>query len=92
MAIACKCERCGKFYEPNKNDEAHVPTQTESFTFNTITLNRKNYFNDGVNRVGFTQMDICPTCARAFTMWWVNPEITNNIMITNNGDVKTALL
>mgnify|MGYP004455230713 CR=1 FL=1 len=88
MAIACKCERCGKFYEPNQNNEACVPTQTKSFVFNTITLNHKNYSNDSVTRVGFTQMDICPTCALSFAMWWVNSKNTNNIMITNDGDTK----
>lgn len=87
MSIACKCERCGKFYDPNQKDESTVPNQLGSrITFNTITLNHKDYRNDSSNYVGFTRMDICPTCARSFTMWWINPEITSN------GDVKTVLL
>ena len=92
MSIACKCERCGKLYEPKQDDEACVPNQPSSITFNTITLNHKNYMTDSFACVGFSRMDICPTCARSFTMWWINPEITNNIMITSNGDVKTVLL
>lgn len=87
MSIACKCERCGKFYDPNQKDEATVPNQVSSrITFNAITLNHKDYNNDSYNNVGFTRMDICPICARSFTMWWTNPGITSN------GDVKTVLL
>ena len=87
MSIACKCERCGKFYDPNQKDEATVPNQVGScITFNAITLNHKDYSNDSYNNVGFTRMDICPTCARSFTMWWINPEIMSN------GDVTRVLL
>jgi hypothetical protein len=86
MSIACKCERCGKFYDPNQKDEATIPNQASHITFNAITLNHKDYRNDSYNNVGFTRMDICPECARSFTMWWTNPGITSN------GDVKTVLL
>lgn len=87
MSIACKCERCGKFYDPNQKDEATVPNQVSSrITFNAIMLNRENYKNDSSAYVGFTRMDICPECARSFNMWWTNPGITSN------GDVKTVLL
>lgn len=83
MSIACKCERCGKFYDPNQKDEATVPNQVSSrITFNAITLNRENYKNDSSTHVGFTRMDICPECARSFTMWWTNPGITSNINVT----------
>ena len=74
MAVACKCERCGSFYEPNQNDEACVPTGVRSLDFNTITLNYKNYENDSLDWVGFSRMDICPACAHSFTKWWTNPD------------------
>lgn len=78
MSIACKCERCGKFYDPNKN-EMTVPDQANSrITFNVITLNHKNYKNDSINNVGFTRVDICPECAYSFTRWWSNPGTTIN--------------
>lgn len=71
MSIACKCERCGKFYDPNKKDEVLVPNQVN--TFNAITLNYKNYKNDSYTNVGFTRMDICPACALSFAKWWASP-------------------
>lgn len=73
MSIACKCERCGKLYEPNNDYEACVPTEVRPVEFNTVTLNHKNYKNDSVAYVGFSQMDICPVCAHSFTKWWTNP-------------------
>lgn len=75
MSVACKCERCGKFYEPNQDDEACVPTGANLLTFNTITLNHKDYKNDSLAYVGFSQMDICPVCAHSFTKWWTNPDV-----------------
>lgn len=79
MSIACKCERCGKFYEPNNKNEINPPNQVNSrITFNAITLNHKDYKNDSVNNVGFTRVDVCPECARSFTIWWINPGITIN--------------
>lgn len=87
MSIACKCKRCGKFYDPNQKDEVSVQNQVNSrIKFNAITLNYENYKNDSCSHVGFTRMDICPVCARSFTMWWTNPEITSN------GDVKTVVI
>lgn len=87
MSIACKCERCGKFYEPNDKNEVTPPNQVNSrVTFNAITLNHENYKTDSSNHVGFTRMDICPECARSFNMWWINPGITSN------ANVKTVLL
>lgn len=90
MSIACKCERCGKFYDPNQKDEMTVPNQANSrITFNAITLNRENYKNDSSSHVGFTRMDICPACARSFTMWWTNP----GVVINNSYEgPKTVLL
>ena len=79
MSIACKCERCGKFYDPNQKDEVSIPNQVDSrFTFNAITLNHKNYRDDNYNNVGFTRMDICPACAYSFTKWWTNPDVVIN--------------
>lgn len=75
MSIACKCERCGIFYEPNRNDEVCVPAQISPLTFNTITLNHKDYQKDSITYVGFSRIDICPACARSFAMWWTNPDI-----------------
>ena len=75
MSISCKCERCGKFYDPNQKDEVTVPNQVGSrITFNAITLNRKDYKNDSYNNVGFTRIDICPACALSFTKWWASPD------------------
>ena len=62
MSIACKCERCGKFYDPNQKDEATIPNQASRITFNTITLNHKDYKNVSYNNVGFTRMDIHLIC------------------------------
>lgn len=78
MSVACKCERCGKFYEPNQDDEAYVPTGANFLTFNTITLNHKNYENDSLNWIGFSRIDICPACAHSFTKWWTNPDVAFN--------------
>lgn len=74
MSVACKCERCGKFYEPNQGDEAYVPTGANLLTFNIITLSYKNYKTNGLDYVGFNQTDICPECAHSFTKWWTNPD------------------
>mgnify|MGYP004457703953 CR=1 FL=1 len=74
MSIACKCERCGKFYEPNQNDEACVPTIAKPVEFNAITLVYKDYKINNVAFVGFSRMDICPECAHSFTKWWTNPD------------------
>ena len=75
MSVACKCERCGKFYEPNQDDEACVPTKVCPVEFNTVTLNHKDYKNDNLAYVGFSRMDICPECAHSFTKWWTNPDV-----------------
>lgn len=75
MSRACKCDRCGKFYEPNQNDEACVPTAVRPLEFNTITLNHKDYENGNVDYVGFSRIDICPACAHSFTKWWTNPDL-----------------
>lgn len=74
MSIACKCERCGKFYEPNKDDEAQLPVETSPLKFNTITLNYKCYETDNLDWVGFTQIDICPECAHSFVKWWMGSD------------------
>lgn len=52
MSVACKCERCGKFYESNQDDEACVPTKVRPVEFNTVTLNHKDYKNDSLAYVG----------------------------------------
>lgn len=78
MSVACKCERCGKFYEPNQGDEAYVPTGANLLTFNVITLSYKNYKTNGLDYVGFNQTDICPECAHSFTKWWTNPDVAFN--------------
>lgn len=75
MSIACKCERCGKLYEPNQNDEACVPTEVRPLEFNAITLNHKDYKNDSLTYVGFSRIDICPSCAHSFTKWWTNLDV-----------------
>ena len=74
MSIACKCERCGKFYEPNKDDEAQLPVEASPLKFNMITLNHMNYENDNLGWIGFTRIDICPECADSFTKWWMGSD------------------
>ena len=78
MSIACKCERCGKLYEPNLDDEACVPTEVRPLAFNNVTLNHMTYKNNKNVYVGFSNMDICPACARSFTRWWTNPDVVFN--------------
>lgn len=74
MSIACKCERCGKFYEPNQDDEACTPVEVSPLNFNTITLNYKNYENDSFKWIGFNRIDICPACAHSFVEWWIGSD------------------
>ena len=74
MSIACKCERCGKFYEPNKDDEVQLPVEASSLKFNMITLNYMNYETDNLGWIGFTRIDICPECADSFTKWWIGSD------------------
>lgn len=74
MSIACKCERCGKFYEPNKDDEAQLPVEASPLKFNMITLNHMNYENDNLGWIGFTRIDICPACAHSFVEWWTGSD------------------
>lgn len=79
MSIACKCERCGKLYEPIKSDEVPTPNQASPRnTFNAITLNHKDYNNDSCTHVGFTRMDICPACAHSFAKWWAGSDTMSN--------------
>ena len=74
MSIACKCERCGKFYDPNKDDEALVPIKQSILKFNAITLDCKNYKNNSNNWNEFTRIDICPACAHSFVEWWMGSD------------------
>lgn len=71
MSIACKCERCGNFYEPNKDDEERIPVEASPLKFNAITLNYKDYETNSLDWIGFTRIDICPTCAHSFVEWWI---------------------
>lgn len=74
MSIACKCERCGKFYEPNKDDEAQLIVEASPLKFNSITLNYKKYETKNLDWVGFSRIDICPECAHSFTKWWMGSD------------------
>lgn len=74
MSIACKCERCGKFYEPNKDDEAQLPVEASYSKFNVITLNYKDYETNELDWIGFTRIDICPECAHSFVKWWMGSD------------------
>lgn len=75
MSTACKCERCGEFYLPNKDDEAIVPNGSEIENFNKISLVNHDYANNSGWNTSFKYMDICPKCAHSFNHWWMNPRL-----------------
>lgn len=60
MAIAKKCDRCGKFYEVyNKKEDNININKIMSFNIYCNT----NYFNN-------VPIDLCPECKDSFNSWF----------------------
>ena len=55
MAIAYKCDRCGEFYEPQKQEKGDFGLYELISTGGLLTPNEK---------------DICPTCRKELAEWW----------------------
>lgn len=83
MSIACKCERCGKFYIPNQDDEITIPSGFSHQTFNRITLLHYDYAKDSEYSTCFRRVDICPKCAESFISWWLM-KIPTDIRLVKN--------
>ena len=52
MAMAKKCDRCGKFYE-------NYPTGNKS-QYNALRIIQRNSIGETIN--GYTTYDLCPEC------------------------------
>lgn len=58
MALAKKCDRCGKFYKD-------YPTGNEP-QCNTIGLFQRNGYGDVINTCYSVSYDVCPECMEEF--------------------------
>lgn len=55
MAKAYKCDRCGEFYEPQKQEKGNIGIYEIISTMGLIEPNEK---------------DICPACQKELAEWW----------------------
>lgn len=55
MAKAYKCDRCGEFYEPQKQEKGDIGIYEIISTMGLIEPNEK---------------DICPACQKELAEWW----------------------
>ena len=67
MALAKKCDRCGKLYE-------HYQTCSNK-QYNAIRILYKTE-NGGITSVGVT-IDLCPECMKAFDTFMINGKFVN---------------
>lgn len=67
MALAKKCDRCGKLYE-------HYPTGSKP-QYNAIRRLYKTE-NGGITSVGVS-IDLCPKCMEAFDKFMINGKFGN---------------
>lgn len=63
MALARKCDRCGKFFESQHN------TCVELIISSNAHRNVK--FDCGLN----SDLDLCPDCVESFKHWWANETV-----------------
>ena len=90
MALAKKCDRCGKFYE-------HYPKGNKSQS-NAIRKVQKDDTGGTVNAFANWVIDLCPECMNSFEKWLKNEPMTFNEIrqaaglepIKNMGESKNA--
>lgn len=70
MALAKKCDRCGKFYE-------HYPKCNKSQA-NAIRKIQKDDTGGTVNAFTIWVFDLCPECMDSFEKWLKNKPMTFN--------------
>ena len=68
MALAQKCDRCGKFYD-------HYPVAHKS-QFNALRTIQRNTTGGDIN--GCATYDLCPECMASFAHWFKNEPMTFN--------------
>ena len=70
MALAKKCDRCGKFYQ-------HYPTGNKS-QCNTIEKFQRNAAGETINGGCSSKCDLCPECMAEFEKFMASGGIFND--------------
>lgn len=69
MALAKKCDRCGKLHE-------HYPTSNANSQYNALRLIQKNITGSIIN--GNTEYDLCPECMEELLEFIAARRISND--------------
>lgn len=69
MALAKKCDRCGKFYD-------HYPIDDTVLQYNAVRMIQKKFTGETKN--SHAAYDLCPECMASFTHWFKNEPMTFN--------------
>lgn len=78
MAIAKKCDRCGRFYEPYSiwnggGSRADKTGKPNGITFARLNAESSEYCAaeyNGIPRSKFMVRDLCPACMDELLEWW----------------------
>lgn len=68
MALAKRCDRCGKLYE-------HYPAGNKS-EYNSLRIIQRNKIGEAIN--GNTVYDLCPECMSEFMKFIIERRISND--------------
>lgn len=69
MALAKKCDRCGKFYD-------HYPIDDTVRQYNAVRTIQKKFTGETKN--SHAAYDLCPECMASFAHWFKNEPMTFN--------------
>lgn len=55
---AKKCDRCGNFFEPERNDFTRIAVLTDGYSYHDRQVTH----------------DVCPACMKEYKTWFAAPE------------------